>query len=115
MKPSGRTRRTRRVPACGIRLELDDRGGRVLDLSELGMGIEIMRGFQQGQWLRAVLAAGGDRLPVEGRVCWCAAQGEVPSGDRASFPVYHAGISFQHPGLDTLRKGVLRLLSATPS
>jgi hypothetical protein len=108
-----RVRRTRRIPACGIRLELDDRSGRVLDLSELGMGIEILRGFAPGQWLHAVLAAGRNRLPVEGRVCWCAPQGEVPSGEHASFPVYHAGVAFQHPAPDALRQGVLRLLSAT--
>lgn len=104
-------RRAPRAAAHGIRLELLDRAGRVLDLSELGMGIETMRGFAVGERLRAVLATGHDRLPIHGRVCWCAVQGEVPSGER-SFPVYRAGVAFQYPGPEIVREGVLRLLGA---
>lgn len=78
------------------------------------MGIESLRGFQAGEWLHAVLAAGRDRLRVEGRVCWCRTEGEVRSAELAAFPVYHAGIAFQHPGPAALRQGVLRLLSAAP-
>lgn len=84
----------------------------MVDLSELGMGIEVMRGFRAGERVRAVLATPRERLPVEGRVCWCAAQGEVPSGERASFPVYRAGVSFERPGAEVLRPGVQRLLDA---
>jgi Tfp pilus assembly protein PilZ len=107
-KPGGdRKRKAPRVAAKGIRLELDKGTGRLIDISEHGMRISRQEPAEVGSTLLATLAAGGQRLRVEGKVSWCNAATHSLDG-----PVYEIGVAFRTSNPRSLQRAIFELFMA---
>ncbi|MGH9464883.1 MAG: PilZ domain-containing protein [Thermoanaerobaculia bacterium] len=107
-KPGADRKRTApRVAGKGIRLELDKGAGKLIDISEQGMRIARHEPAEVGSTLLATLAAGDQRLRVEGKVAWCNAETHPVDGQ-----VYEIGVVFRTSNPRALQRAIFELFMA---
>jgi Tfp pilus assembly protein PilZ len=102
-----RKRAAPRVAAKGIRLELDKGGGRLIDISEQGMRIARAEPAEIGSTIMATLAAGEQRVRVEGKVTWCNPETHPVDGQ-----IYEIGMAFRTSNQRALQQAIFDLFMA---
>lgn len=78
--------------------------GKVLNLSDQGLALEVASWCQVGKTYPVTLSRDLDRLTLQGRVAWCKLAGTRKSQDGESRPVYLAGIELQAPPTQNARR-----------
>jgi hypothetical protein len=78
--------------------------GKVLNLSDQGLALEVPSWCQVGKTYPVTLSRDLDRLTLQGRIAWCKLSGTRKGPGGESRPVYLAGIELQAPPAQNARR-----------